>query len=160
MVNGYRELNGVKLRGHVGASTQGGWMATLEELIRQRKEQLGLSFRKLGELAKEAGAPTEPNWSHLANKRIREFPKLRTIHALAKALEVTPEEVAQAALESLDLHAKPIGPIVQPGEHWLLVSLENLSPEDVADTRRRIAEISTRARDQNECTRGAPEAIQ
>lgn len=126
-------------------------MATLEELIQQRKGQLGLTFRQLAQRAVDEGAKG-PNWSHLANKRITEFPKVRTIHALAKALEVTPEEVAQAALESLNLHVKTINPIIQPGERWLLVSLEHLSPADVADTRRRIAEIGAEVHDQNKCT--------
>ncbi|WP_460407300.1 hypothetical protein, partial [Actinophytocola sediminis] len=81
-------------------------MVTLAELILLRKEQLGLSFRQLGQRAQCNGHETQPNWNHLANRAIQEFPKIRTIHALAVALDVTPEEVAQAALESLGLHAK------------------------------------------------------
>jgi hypothetical protein len=124
-------------------------MATLGELIRQRKEALGLSFRQMGQRAKEAGAKVEPNWSHLANRPLREFPKARTIHALARALDVTPEEVAHAALESLGLAAKHTDSIVQPGDRWIVISTEDLSPEDEATIRERITEVTDEIRTRN-----------
>jgi mRNA degradation ribonuclease J1/J2 len=124
-------------------------MATLEELIRRRKQELGLSFRQMGARAKAAGHSVEPNWSHLANRPLREFPKARTIHTLAHALDVTPEEVAHSALESLGLCAKHSDSIVQPGDRWIVISAENLSPEDEAVIRQKVAEMTAelRARD-------------
>jgi transcriptional regulator with XRE-family HTH domain len=121
-------------------------MATLGELIRQRKEALGLSFRQMGKRAKDAGAEVEPNWSHLANRPLREFPKARTIHALAHALDVTPEEVAHCALESLGLCAKHTDSIVRPGDRWIVISTDDLSPDDEAVIRKAINEAMTKLR--------------
>lgn len=125
-------------------------MATLEELIRQRKEELGLSFRQMGQRAKAGGAEVEPNWSHLANRPLREFPKARTIHALAHSLDVTPEEVAHAALESLGLAAKHADSVVQPGDRWIVISTEDLSPDDEAVIRTAIDETIAKLRAQKD----------
>lgn len=153
-------------------------METLEELIRRRKDELGLSFRKLGELARQAGAPTEPNWSHLANKKIQEFPKVRTIHALAAALEVQPAEIVLAAAASLDMSpneivraaaacldagspmeivlatATTLGVEVRflesppgSGERWMVVSAEQLHPEDEATIQKGITDTAGEARE-------------
>jgi mRNA degradation ribonuclease J1/J2 len=124
-------------------------MATLEELIRQRKGELDLSFRQMGQRAKAAGAEVEPNWSHLANRPLHEFPKARTIRALAHALDVTAEEVAHSALESLGLCAKHSDSIVQPGDRWIVISTEDLSPEDEATIRERVAEVTDEIRARN-----------
>jgi hypothetical protein len=123
-------------------------MTTLAELIRQRKAGLGLSFRQMGQRAVAAGAETEPNWSHLANRPLREFPKMRTIYALARALEVSPEEVAQAALESLGLSVKQTDSIGQPGERWIIVSAEGLNPGDETAIRKTISDEMERLRAQ------------
>lgn len=137
-------------------------MATLEELIRRRKAELDLSFRELGQRAVEAGAKG-PNWAHLANKRITEFPKVRTINALATALEVTPAEIVLAAGESLGwppaeimrAAAAALGVEVkclewppESGQQWLVVSAEDLSPEDEAIIRTGLADATGETTDE------------
>lgn len=95
---------------------------TLGDLITRRKDELGLTFRQLGQRAKAAGATTEPNWNHLTNRPIREFPRIKTIRALAAALEVDEDEVTDAALESIGLSRGQPGTAIRPGERWIMVS--------------------------------------
>jgi hypothetical protein len=102
---------------------------TLGELIRRRKKELDLSFRQMGQRAVDAGlAIAQPNWDHLT-KPIEEFPKMRTIHALAVALEVAPEDIGAAAANSLGLKLTKISLVDRPGEEWTVVSAENLDDE-------------------------------
>lgn len=115
---------------------------TLAELIRLRKEQLGLSFRQLGQRAKDAGAAVEPNWSHLANRELTEFPKTKTIHALAAALEVDVDEVVDAVLESIGLRTHRVPPLAPRGDGWIVVFANDLSAEDQEALRAKITGAS------------------
>lgn len=127
-------------------------MATLEELIRRRKAELDLSFRQMGQRAKAAGHPVEPNWSHLTTRSLTEFPKVRTVLALAAALDLPADEVAQAALESIGLKAASVKSMVQDGERWIVVSTEDLSPEDELIIRKKIDETASQLRGRDKST--------
>lgn len=125
-------------------------MATLQELIAKRKAELGLSYRQLGRRAKLAGAATEPNFHHLASGPLQEFPKVRTIDSIAAALGVSPEEVADAALESLGLRSTRIDVpslvhlhAVPTGEKWIAISTGNMSPDEIAETENAAAKMVT-----------------
>jgi transcriptional regulator with XRE-family HTH domain len=109
---------------------------TLSELIKTIKEKRGLSYRQLGDLALQAGGvASAPNFHHLAERSLTEFPKRKTIFALAAALGVEPEEVAYAALESLGLHQvhKPTNPrsYRHTGDEWIVISPKNLTTDQV-----------------------------
>jgi hypothetical protein len=105
-------------------------METLSELILRRKTQLGLSFRQLAGKAKDGGAEVKPNWNHLVNRELREFPRLRTLHTLATALEVTPEEVLAAAAVSLGYRVTTLDAAGHPGDRWMAVSHDVLTEDD------------------------------
>lgn len=114
-------------------------MAALAELIRRRKEDLGLSFRQLGERALACGAPVAPNWSHLTNQQLKRFPEAETVRLLAAVLEVDIDEIVDAVLDDIGLSRKRV---VQPGGRWIVISADNLSAEDEAVIRQRITEAA------------------
>ncbi|WP_134663935.1 hypothetical protein [Amycolatopsis sp. CFH S0078] len=75
------------------------------ELINMIKERDGLTWRQLTNRATEKGAPTPTGLFYLGdpNRPMVDFPRTKTIYGIAAALDVEPEIVAAAALESLGL---------------------------------------------------------
>ena len=119
---------------------------TLGELILRRKNELGLSFRQMGQRAVDAGlATSQPNWDHLT-KPMDEFPKVRTIHALSVALEVTPWEIVEAASETLGFAPIRVTSLDQLDEQWMVVSTDDLSAEEQDILRKKIVEATAELR--------------
>ncbi|WP_134045949.1 hypothetical protein [Amycolatopsis arida] len=122
----------------------------LSELIYMVKERDGLSWRELTDRARKKGAPVPTGLFYLANKPLQDFPRTKTILGLAAALEVDPDVVAAAALESLGLrprnevevqvkqarvHKGDTGPELQgqPGERWIMITPDDETSDDLLD---------------------------
>ena len=124
-------------------------MVNLCELINMVKEQDGLTWRQLTDRARRKGAPVPTNLFNLANpdRPMQDFPRTKTIYGIAAALEVEPEVVAAAALESLNLSQRNTVEVevkaarvhtaretavvqVQPGERWIVITPHDETPEE------------------------------
>ncbi|OXM53734.1 hypothetical protein CFP71_21215 [Amycolatopsis thailandensis] len=114
------------------------------------KDRDGLTWRELADRARQKGAPVPTGLFHLGNpdRPMQDFPRTKTIMGVAAALEVEPDVVAAAALESLNLqqrnvvdvhvknariHTGGTNPEVggQPGERWVIITPDDETPQDV-----------------------------
>lgn len=105
----------------------------LQDLILTRKRELGMSYDALVEAAEGAGYHkmlSKTRLFQLATKEIRNVPPTQTLLALAAAIQVDPEEVVNAAAESVGIELRPTT-LSRETRAWLALT-SGRSPEQVA----------------------------
>jgi hypothetical protein len=114
----------------------------LQQLIRDRKAALGdPSYEELARRGTQAGYRlTKSNLYHLATTEWKNFPDTETIFAIAAALACDPDEVLNAAAESVGIKRREV-PTDRHTRAWLAL-VEDRSPEEIEHLQRIIETIT------------------
>src|SRR5689334_5546559 len=103
----------------------------LQQLIRARKSELGLTWAQLVERADTAGHPISSSMlHHLAGEDWPNIPPTEALFELAAALGLDIDEVLAAAEESLGLRMREVE--VPRGVRALIALTEGRTPEQIA----------------------------
>lgn len=114
----------------------------LQEFIHARKTALGdPSYEELARRGVQAGHKlTSSNLNYLATKDFTRFPEPETIFGIAAALECDPDEVSDAAAESLGITRREV-PTDRHTRAWIAL-IEDRTPAEIEHLRRIIETIT------------------
>lgn len=121
--------------GHLSVATPTGGRQSgrmrLQDLIKTRKRDLGLTYAQMVERTEQAGYPISRSmFHHYADKEWHNIPTTDALRGIAAALEVDVDEVLSAAAESTGIQTRELH--LDRGTRALLALLEDRTPEQLA----------------------------